>query len=92
VIDGIAPEVAPRARDIYGRRGGSAYSQATQPPEVDLGRISVGWVSGYNVEDGLIPLVPDFELILRAESICRKPIRYHGLARLCRTESEHCSQ
>jgi len=79
VIDRISPEVAFASQDMDGRRRGSANRQAAQRPEIDLGwKLVAGRVLGYHVEDGLVPLPPGFELIPRAEGLCRKSVRCHG--------------
>jgi hypothetical protein len=50
---------------------------------MDLRRKFVGGrVLGYNVENGLKPLLPDFSLIARTERLGRKSIRRHRLLRV----------
>jgi hypothetical protein len=76
VIDRIAPEMTARAHDMNRWTGGSAHRQTGELPGIVLSQKSAaGGVLRYDIEDGLTPLAPSFELIPRGEKLRRKGVR-----------------
>jgi hypothetical protein len=66
VINRIAPQVAFRSDEIYGWSDRSGHRQPAQLPHMYFGRkFIIGRLFGQGLEDGVIPLLPSFELITR---------------------------